>query len=928
MPRASTRRPPGIRFEAQPPSAPDELPRMDVAAFVGFAASGPLDQPVLVEDVARFQALFGEDLPIALDVERGERVHAYLAPTVRAFFRNGGRRCWVVRVAGPGACSNVFPLPGLLRTTASGDAAPAHARARSEGSWSDPLLLAASLSAEPFALLGGSGTDAPLALDVAPPLEPLAGDLLRVRFEAAGYTLLLPVETVEAVKDEENPERTVAWRSSGSHPQWLRTGTRPEALQGNEPVPLLWVGPGEEPPLRLTARVADTGELELEQKPPLMAEPRPGSLLCLDERVRRHWFIVGELHPEKPGVTMSGEWVELLPTPPTDAELGPLKEGRGERLTFGLWVRRGGEAPQRLEGLGFCPSHPRYWGALPTDLAWLQGTEQEGPALPYSEPELHEALRQSALEPRFPLAAPQDEDEAFYWPLGMALLPEPYLGRVPSAEPALVRDGLERLTAVPFLDEAMEGVGTLALLAQAHFIQYQSPQPRPLKGIHSLLSKEEVTLVAVPDAVHRPWSLEQERWPEAPENTLHPLAPPTPPPEALPGAFHDCVYLAPPKPTGLEVTPASPALGQAFELSWSLEEAQEQPVVYTLEVATFPEFQDAVVLYEGPAERMTLFAQNAGTYHYRVRARRGIYPGPWSPTRTISISGQPGWRLRPAETYGEAEKNHLKAIHGALLTMCAARGDLLAVLSLPAHFREDDATGHADSLRRKFPLEGDAASSLVGTNAPSHGALYHPWPLVSEAGALLEPRWIPPDGAACGVLARRANERGAWVTPANEPWNDVVALAHKLERQTWLTLRDAQVNTLLQEPRGFVSLTASTLTADPDLEPIHVRRLLALLRRAALRAGRTYVFENDSPDLRRSVQRGFEQLLSGLLTRGAFAGSTREEAFQVVLASDPGTGSGQGRFVVELRVAPSSPLTFLNVRLVQREDRGLFTEER
>jgi hypothetical protein len=35
-----------------------------------------------------------------------------------------------------------------------------------------------------------------------------------------------------------------------------------------------------------------------------------------------------------------------------------------------------------------------------------------------------------------------------------------------------------------------------------------------------------------------------------------------------------------------------------------------------------------------------------------------------------------------------------------------------------------------------------------------------------------------------------------------------------------------------------------------------------------------------------------------------------------------------GRFIVELRVAPSLPMTFLTVRLVQTGDLGLVTEGR
>ena len=55
MPTAvQQRRPAGFRFEAQPPILPEALPRMDIAVFVGFASAGPLDLPVVVEDVTHF----------------------------------------------------------------------------------------------------------------------------------------------------------------------------------------------------------------------------------------------------------------------------------------------------------------------------------------------------------------------------------------------------------------------------------------------------------------------------------------------------------------------------------------------------------------------------------------------------------------------------------------------------------------------------------------------------------------------------------------------------------------------------------------------------------------------------------------------------------------------------------------------------------
>ncbi len=113
------------------------------------------------------------------------------------------------------------------------------------------------------------------------------------------------------------------------------------------------------------------------------------------------------------------------------------------------------------------------------------------------------------------------------------------------------------------------------------------------------------------------------------------------------------------------------------------------------------------------------------------------------------------------------------------------------------------------------------------------------------------------------------------------------------------------------------------------MRPVNVRRLLSLLRRLALREGTTYVFEPHDDTFRRRVWRRFDQVLAGLYIRGAFTGATPAEAYRVVIDSSvnpPGTAE-LGRFVVELRVAPSRPLAFLTVRLVQAGQEPPFLEE-
>ncbi len=108
-----------------------------------------------------------------------------------------------------------------------------------------------------------------------------------------------------------------------------------------------------------------------------------------------------------------------------------------------------------------------------------------------------------------------------------------------------------------------------------------------------------------------------------------------------------------------------------------------------------------------------------------------------------------------------------------------------------------------------------------------------------------------------------------------------------------------------------------------------MRRLLILLRRIALTEGDRYVFAPNSPAFRRRVKQQFEQMLSRLYVRGAFAGSDPSEAYQVVVGETVNTPASieQGRFIVELKVAPSQPVTFITVRLMQLESGLLEVQE-
>ena len=1022
----TTRRLPGFRFDAPPAPLAEALPRMDVAVFVGFAASGPLDTPVVVEDAAQFEAIFGGEVALAWDRERGERVRAHLAPAVAAFFRNGGRRCWVVRVAGGRARPNLFPVPGLLRVRANGSAAPAYARARSEGSWSDSLQTSTALVARPVRVTRFA-SQFDFDLEATPRVRVEAGDLLRLTF-GERFVLLVVARKVEPLPPAVAGSPPVAvgrprLRVTGAFAQWFRTAVRPPVPRHGRARVFKATG------ARTAARVEayddwlEGGRVRLSLSLAAKDAPAPGSFVQARFGRRLLWLFVSGVRAlglvETEGeerVEVTGEALWWLRRGPKDVwadNTQPPADGLPvcEKLLFELFARRGDGVPVRLSALGFSRLHERFWGALPSDAELYGGAAPDGGGG-------RERLRREASSPRFNLAGRGGEDSAgVFLPLGMPFAARDYLGRWKRAGDALVRDGLDRFGSELFLDADLAETGTEDLLSRADFLRYQSDRPRPLRGVHAALSVEEATIVAVPDAVHRGWrptADEALRKPDASGRLPHPEwwdyldCNPRKPidPETNPegGHFLDCRLRRIDAP---ELGKTAPDASGSFHLTWSsaidarmftLEEsaspdwrgstvvyegtkaravlAGRDPQVkllyrvraeaagivsdwvevegrfetngdlvlawgpplearYVLEESTSPAWLNSSVIYRGLDNLLPVYGRGTGSYYYRVRAEVGNLTSDWSNGVAVRVAPGAGWVQNSSDAY---KPEPLLEVQCALLRLCAARGDLFALLSLPEHYREERAVGHVASIRPPSTLTqatdtpgGPVAPIRHGeTRALSYGALYHPWLVGSEDERGRAHSRQPPDGAAAGVLARRALGRGAWVAPANEPLAGVVALAPPLPESARPDAQAAQVNLFLQDPRGFLAMSADTLSLEEDLRPIGVRRLLSLLRRLALRLGASYVFEPNGDAFRRLVRRGFEGLLGEMFARGAFAGATPADSFRVVTNSELNTPrlADQGRFIVELKVAPSRPLTFLTLRLVQAGDRGLAAEER
>jgi hypothetical protein len=116
---------PGVYIEEIPSGVrPIEGVSTSTAAFIGKAEMGPLNKAVLVTSVPEFEAKFGAYLN-----------DSFLAHSAFQFFNNGGKKCYIVRVAGSGARAAEIAIKDRK-------AAPAKTltiKAANEGAWGNKL---------------------------------------------------------------------------------------------------------------------------------------------------------------------------------------------------------------------------------------------------------------------------------------------------------------------------------------------------------------------------------------------------------------------------------------------------------------------------------------------------------------------------------------------------------------------------------------------------------------------------------------------------------------------------------------------------------------------------------------------------------------------------------------------------------------------
>jgi hypothetical protein len=985
---------------------------MDVVAFVGFASAGPVGIPVAVEDPGQFRDIFGPPLVLLREGRTGRTVHAQLYPAVEMFFRNGGRRCHVMRVAKDPHVRQ-FRLPGVV-DGATG--VPVGLRARSGGTWSDGVRSSAVLQRRAIVLTRFEGTSARVTMHLGGRAdEIIAGDLVHLN---AGNGLEAFVTADRMVSADpgslvlEGRARWVVRRNPALiDPVTVRVDLVSPSGSRRLPEAQIIQGEGDRPGCTLHFSRAFEAAIV------------PGDVLhvIVPSKMRVHrairaWLPVADVNVSASGAVIVASEA-LWPAAPSAAVISALARTSGyrtrvaHRLRFDLYASEEGEGVQHVSDMSFtdlsldrggrgaeAQMPGRFPGHLPDDDAIFSSAEND-------DRFAAGGLLYDVRSPRFAFAAGSVAG-AVLVPLGMPSAfmagegrpPEPLSGDA-RAQSIIVREGLDASPAELFLDAGLASSATAALEARVFDRLYVRREN--LTGLHALWALDEVSTIALPDAAHGRFEWAAGRVPSllgAPElqepawiedartvrltwtgpagsplrfdvqestqpdfgiidrttrssvrqlelrvagcggqryarvrgrrgtevgpwsNTVTAFLPPEPFKECAPVLAAPVVRLAPVKK------------GTRPGARWTAVNAAER---YELIVGSDPDFLASQRVPGLPEEHTTAagmryFLQNLGEHdpslplYARVRAIRNGTVGPWSGTLLIDPVSRSGWT---ASTDGAGSRAGLLSIHRALIRMCAVRADCFALLGLPESYTSDEALEYVNALRSAAPGGGVPPIRADEEVLFSYSALHHPWAAVAlESGILVD---AGPEGIVAGSVARRTLERGAWIAPAEIDFKGVIGLNHRLTEEKRLALRRAHINPLVESAGRFVASGARTLSADPEWDQVNVRRLMMLLRKVLLLEGNLFVFDTNDDTLRRRITVRLEETFTYLFRRGAFAGRSVADAFRIDASRRLNRQDelDRGRLLVEIRFAPSRPLVFLVIRLLQRELEGLTVAE-
>jgi len=1035
---------PGVAVEKAPRQIENTL-RMDVPGIVGFAERGPVDTPIMIEDIQQYRAVFGGDVFLARD--KGVPFYAQLPRAVQAFFDNGGHRCYVVRVTGKTARANRFRIPGLVTWDRAEDpTGEVFADDMSDnlrtverpaawlGRWSDTVSISTRLRRRPLR-----------------PYRPW--EALKLNFTSndpkvpPSNTIELQVSLPNAHTVAVNDLVNLHFKDAGESQIFMRVLTTEQLGYGSYDS-TEWQGV----PVRLTGDISHIRAISSAFQLPLMKElesiqyglwvddhtdwyelPRPRSAdlevnIAQGDLYNFEFFIIQSAeqkakHPDCCCLCDSHNTKEIYVILPIDAvnkdfdkDVLRLFYKNGLVIDFPVTAVKetgfpeGSDNPDRAT-LKISSDRLIFNRDSIKNVQFLDATGWSSMPMPSSGLIFSPGSRTQPYQLEFltvdRLLGPNDllrinlvDGTQFLFPVSS--YDWQYLS---NGQPKLILSSSLLLTEKIPTDLNADDLTQIDLLAFDLYTREGNTLIQNWTGLsfgktETTFWEDRLARISQDETVRTAEDILQNRSvhlglpPDRTGNEAIPFYLPLNMLERQPQRIDfEGALLDPPgtrggkdgldsfSPVELFLDPdfyrddpeerlrpeeiAALANEKLYFLDPNISRAKQIPKklhsLYEIDevsLIAIPELGDRC--WE-PAKRIVKRVLPASTSNCGCGNRFYPCPPPFVPPpvqRELPFQKLRGERdallrdsdfqsslfrrlatlpiLVPFEDDCGCDDEQMIVVHRALVNMCAARGDIIAILSLPQNYavrdvldwhqqitcpREKDSWDEA--TWNSFPL---CPRDYLDERALSFAAVYHGWTTVREelTPELKPTRVIAPDGTMLGLIAARTLERGPGIAPANQSMHAVVGLKPDLTDAEWEVLFNKQINILRQRPGRFTVLSVHTLSLDALMMKLSIKRLTIFIRKLVLREGQRYVFESNTPRFRRAVQSLFERTMKRLLTQGALVGYYVDASDRLNTPQDVDAG----RFTVEIKYAPTHPVEFITVVLLRSGESLLEVLER
>jgi len=204
-------------------------------------------------------------------------------------------------------------------------------------------------------------------------------------------------------------------------------------------------------------------------------------------------------------------------------------------------------------------------------------------------------------------------------------------------------------------------------------------------------------------------------------------------------------------------------------------------------------------------------------------------------------------------------------------------------------------------------------------------AIYWPWVKVADPLADNRPVVFPPLGHLAGIYARTDTNRNVGKVPAGTVDGALSFLSgleiDSISQGERDTVYPARINPLVSGPQtGLAVWGARTLSLQSEWRYINARRLFMFVEKSVYNSTHWIVFENNGSGLWARIKAQLQAFLTNLFNDGLFAGTTPSQAFFVTVdeSNNSQASIDAGQVIIDVGIAPNKPAEFIRFRFQQK----------